>query len=124
MVLSFEPHLHSSGRRMCVEALYPTGYQETLNCAGYNHNWVKVYHYEDDVTPLLPAGTVLKITAWYDNTASNPRVADPRNWKGWGSRSIDDMMFLLSRVIWLTEEEYQAEVAARADKNTTATLQQ
>jgi len=33
------------------------------------------------------------------------------------------MMFLLSRVIWLTEEEYQAEVAARADKNTTATLQ-
>ena len=116
MVLSFEPHLHSSGRRMCVEALYPTGYQETLNCAGYNHNWVKVYHYEDDATPLLPAGTVLKVTAWYDNTAANPRVADPRNWKGWGSRSIDDMMFLLSRVIWLTEEEYEAEVAARAER--------
>ena len=123
MVLSFEPHLHSSGRRMCVEALYPTGYQETLNCAGYNHNWVKVYHYEDDVTPLLPAGTVLKITAWYDNTAGNPRVADPRNWKGWGSRSIDDMMFLLSRVIWLTEDEFQAEVAARAEQTAAAALQ-
>ena len=63
--------------------------------------------------PLLPAGTVLKVTAWYDNTAANPRVADPRNWKGWGSRSIDDMLFLLSRVIWLTEEEYQAEAEAR-----------
>ena len=123
MVLSFEPHLHSSGRRMCVEALYPTGYQETLNCAGYNHNWVKVYHYEDDVTPLLPAGTVLKVTAWYDNTAGNPRVADPRNWKGWGSRSIDDMMFLLSRVIWLTEDEFQAELAARADKHAAAPQQ-
>ena len=123
MVLSFEPHLHSSGRRMCVEALYPTGYQETLNCAGYNHNWVKVYHYEDDVTPLLPAGTVLKVTAWYDNTAGNPRVADPRNWKGWGSRSIDDMMFLLSRVIWLTDDEFKAEVAARADKHAAATPQ-
>ena len=123
MVLSFEPHLHSSGRRMCVEALYPTGYQETLNCAGYNHNWVKVYHYEDDVTPLLPAGTVLKVTAWYDNTAGNPRVADPRNWRGWGSRSIDDMMFLLSRVIWLTEDEFQAELAARADKHAAATQQ-
>ncbi|MEE2635878.1 MAG: hypothetical protein VYE68_01425 [Acidobacteriota bacterium] len=121
LVLSFEPHLHSSGRRMCVEALYPTGYQETLNCAGYNHNWVKVYHYQDDVAPLLPAGTVLKVTAWYDNTAANPRVADPRNWKGWGSRSIDDMMFLLSRVIWLTEEEYEAEAAARDNKSAVTT---
>ena len=116
MVLSFEPHLHSSGRRMCVEALHPSGYQETLNCAGYNHNWVKVYHYQDDVAPLLPAGTVIKVTALYDNTAANPRVADPRNWKGWGSRSIDDMMFLLSRVIWLTDEEYEAELADRAQK--------
>jgi hypothetical protein len=113
LVLSFEPHLHSSGRRMCVEALHPSGYQETLNCAGYNHNWVKVYHYEDDVAPLLPKGTVIKVSAWYDNTKSNPRVADPRNWKGWGSRSIDDMLFLLSRVVWLTDQEYEEEVAAR-----------
>ena len=121
MVLSFEPHLHSSGRRMCVEALHPSGYQETLNCAGYNHNWVKVYHYQDDVAPLLPAGTVIKVTALYDNTAANPRVVDPRNWKGWGSRSIDDMMFLLSRVVWLTNEEYEAELAERAQKATIVT---
>ena len=113
MILSFEPHLHSSGRRMCLEALHPTGYQETLNCAGYNHNWVKVYHYDDSATPILPKGTVLKVTAWYDNTAQNPRVADPRNWKGWGSRSIDDMLFLLSRVIWLTDQEYEQAAAAR-----------
>ena len=118
LVLGFEPHLHSSGRRMCVEALFPSGYQETLNCAGYNHNWVKVYHYQDDAAPLLPKGTVIKVSAWYDNTAGNPRVADPRNWKGWGSRSIDDMLFLLSRVIWLTDEEYEAEFEARAKKVT------
>jgi hypothetical protein len=121
LVLGFEPHLHSSGRKMCWEALYPSGYQETLNCAGYNHNWVKVYHYEDDAAPLLPKGTVVKVTAWYDNSSSNPRVADPRNWKGWGSRSIDDMLFLLSRVIWLTDEEYAQEAAARARKAPTST---
>ena len=121
LVLGFEPHLHSSGRKMCWEALYPSGYQETLNCAGYNHNWVKVYHYEDEAAPLLPKGTVVKVTAWYDNTSSNPRVADPRNWKGWGSRSIDDMLFLLSRVIWLTDEEYAQEAAARAKKAPTST---
>ena len=116
LVLNFEPHLHSSGRRMCVHALYPSGYQETLNCAGYNHNWVKVYHYQDDAAPLLPRGTIIRVTAWYDNTAGNPRVADPRNWKGWGSRSIDDMLFLLSRVIWLTDEEYEAELEARSQQ--------
>lgn len=116
IVLGFEPHLHSSGRRMCYEALYPSGYQETLNCAGYNHNWVKVYHYADDAAPVLPKGTVIKVTSWYDNTSKNPRVADPRNWKGWGSRSIDDMMFLLSRVIWLTDDEYKQELAARSKK--------
>jgi hypothetical protein len=64
----------------------------------------------------LPKGTVIKVTAWYDNTKSNPRVADPRNWKGWGSRSIDDMLFLLSRVVWLTDQEYEEEVAARSKK--------
>ena len=63
---------------------------------------------------------MVKVTAWYDNTAGNPRVADPRNWKGWGSRSIDDMLFLLSRVIWLTDEEYEAEFEARS-KGLTAT---
>lgn len=121
LVLGFEPHLHSSGRRMCLEALYPSGYQETINCAGYNHNWVKVYHYQDDAAPLFPKGTVLKVTAWYDNTASNPRVADPRNWKGWGSRSIDDMLFMLSRVIWLTDQEYELELAARSKGAATVT---
>ena len=56
------------------------------------------------------------MTAWYANTAANPRVIDPRNWKGWGSRSIDDMFFLNSRVVWLTDEEYQEEAAARIAK--------
>jgi hypothetical protein len=114
LMLTFEPHLHSSGKRMCAEAIYPNGNREMLNCAGYNHNWVKSYVYEDDAIPLLPKGTIVHMTAWYDNTARNPRVVDPRNWKGWGNRSIDDMFFLLSRFVLLTDEEYRTEVAERA----------
>ena len=110
---TFEPHMHASGKRMCVEASYPDGRREMLNCAGYNHNWVKVYSYDDDVAPLLPAGTVLNIIGWFNNTASNPRVVDPRNWKGWGNRSIDDMFIFLPKVTFLTEEQYVEEVAAR-----------
>ena len=114
ILMTFEPHLHSSGKRMCMEALYPNGKREMLNCAGYNHNWVKVYVYDDQVAPLLPAGTVLHFLAWYDNTAGNPRVVDPRNWKGWGNRSIDDMFYHLPRMVLLTEEQYKEEAAARA----------
>jgi hypothetical protein len=121
-MLSFEPHLHSSGKRMCAEAIYPNGYREILNCAGYNHNWVKIYNYADDVAPLLPAGTIVHMIAWYDNTAANPRVLDPRNWKGFGSRSIDDMSVMLPRILYLTDEEFRREVAARNATSTKMSL--
>ena len=113
ILMTFEPHLHSSGKRMCIEALYPNNMREMLNCADYNHNWVKVYVYEDEAAPLLPAGTVLHMLAWYDNSPTNPRVVDPRNWKGWGNRSIDDMFYHLPRMIFLTDEQFETEVAAR-----------
>ena len=119
--LTFEPHMHASGKRMCTQAIYPSGIRQTLSCAGYNHNWVRVYVYEDDVAPLLPAGTILQVIGWYDNSAKNPRNPEPRNWKGFGNRSIDDMMFDLGKYIALTEEEFQAEVAARQAKRSKST---
>ena len=127
MLVTFEPHLHSSGKRMCVDAIYPSGFAETLSCSGYNHNWVKVYTYEDDVAPLLPVGTLLKVTAWYDNTSKNPRVVDPRNWKGYGNRSIDDMFLNLSRYVAMTDEQFKealAERQAKQRRGSTTTAQQ
>ena len=113
MMTTFEPHMHSSGKRMCVEAIHPDMRRETLNCAGYNHNWDIVYSYEDDVMPLLPAGTIIHYTGWYDNTPGNRRVPDPRNWRGWGSRTIDDMFLFRPRVVFLTAEQFQEKVAER-----------
>jgi hypothetical protein len=101
---------------MCLEAIYPNGMRDMINCTGYNHTWVKSYVYEDDVAPLMPKGTVIHIIAWYNNSASNPRVPDPRNWKGHGKRSIDDMFQTASEFVYLTEEEFKAEVAAREAK--------
>ena len=112
-LLTFEPHLHSSGKRMCFEALYPNNAREMLSCADYDHNWAKVYVYEDDVAPLLPAGTVVRVMSWYNNSATNKNVVDPRNWKGWGNRSIDDMMSGIARMVNMTQEQFDEEVAAR-----------
>jgi len=113
ILTTYEPHMHSSGKRMCVEAVYPDQTREMLNCSKYDHSWARVYVYEDDYAPILPQGTVLHMIGWYDNTAANRNVVDPRNWKGWGSRSIDDMFLLLPKVTFLDEEQYAEVVAER-----------
>ena len=122
-MLTFEPHLHSSGKRMCVEAIYPNNAREMLSCADYDHNWVKVYVYEDDAAPLLPEGTLVHIMAWYNNSVTNKNVVDPRNWKGYGNRSIDDMLVSITRMVYLTEEEFQTEIAERGGDQAFATSQ-
>jgi hypothetical protein len=123
-MMTFEPHLHASGKRMCAEAIYPDGRTETLSCASYNHSWVRAYVYDDDYAPLLPKGTILHFIGWYDNTSKNPRVVDPRNWRGLGHRSIDDMFIDISQYHYYTDEEFAAEVSARAAKRRGTTTTQ
>ena len=108
----FEPHMHSTGVRMCLEATYGSR-TETLNCSGYDHNWVKTYAYQEDAAPLLPRGTVLKVTGYFDNTPANKNVVDPRNWSGLGHRSIDNMLVMIAQGVNLTEQQFADEVARR-----------
>lgn len=115
-LVTYVPHLHANGTRMCIEAIYPDGRNEMINCSRWDHNWSRQYFYEDDAAPLLPAGSMVHVIAWFDNSAGNPRNVEPRNWKGYGNRTIDDMSFLLSEAIYLTDEQFKAEVSARAAK--------
>ena len=105
-IISFEPHLHAPGTRMCLEAIW--GYNiQTLNCVGYDHNWVRGYNYADDVAPLLPKGTILHIIGYMDNSPSNKNVPDPRNWQGSGNRSVANMFIDLGNRVALTDEQFQ-----------------
>jgi hypothetical protein len=97
---------------MCLEAIYPS-YTETLNCSGYDHNWVKTYAYQEDAAPLLPRGTILKVTGYFDNTSANKNVVDPRNWSGLGHRSIDNMLVLIAQGTNLDDAQFTQEVARR-----------
>ena len=111
----FEPHMHAAGVRMCLDAIW-LGTIETLSCAGYNHNWVRVYTYAEDAAPLLPKGTILRITGYFDNTPSNPNVSDPRNWSGLGHRSIDNMMTNIGQGIFLDDAAFAEEMASRRSR--------
>ena len=114
-IVSFEPHQHAPGMRMCVEAIWGHNI-ETLACAGYDHNWVKQYIYDDDYAPLLPKGTILHIIGWLDTTAANRNVADPRNWSGGGRRSVANMFIDLGEALELTDEQFEREMAERRDR--------
>ena len=114
-ITTFEPHLHAPGVRMCLEAIWGIN-RFTLNCVGYDHNWVKQYHYDDHSAPLLPKGTILHIIGFVDTRADNPNLADTRNWAGGGRRSVSNMFIDLGQSARLTEEQFQAEMAARRAK--------
>ena len=111
----FEPHLHAAGVRMCLDAMYPNGLSETLSCSGYNHSWVRAYSYTDDAAPLIPKGTILRISGYFDTTPGNRNVADGRNWSGLGHRSIDQMMINLTQGMYLTDEQFAQEMAERRE---------
>ena len=111
----FEPHMHAAAVRMCLDAIWGSRI-ETLSCSGYDHSWVRSYQYEDGSEPLLPRGTILRVTGYYDNTPANRNVVDPRNWSGLGHRSIDNMNILLMQAVTLTDEKFQEEVTARREK--------
>jgi mono/diheme cytochrome c family protein len=115
MLTTFEPHMHAAGVRMCMEAIWG-GRTETLSCAGYDHNWVRVYKFGDDAAPLLPKGTLLHLIAYFDTTPANKNVVDPRNWGGLGHRSIDNMAILIAPTIVLNDQEFQEEMTRRRQK--------
>jgi hypothetical protein len=110
---AFMPHMHNRGKRQCVEAIYPNMIVEQFNCVNYDFQWQIVYNYTDDVAPLLPAGTIIHVTSWHDNSAGNRNNPDPRNWVGFGNRTTDDMARHWLTFYYMSDEEFQAEVNER-----------
>ena len=111
---NFQPHMHIRGKAMSMEAIYPDGRTEMLNYVDrFDFNWHVNYVYTDDSAPVLPAGTIIKLTAWHDNSSANRANPDPSQWVGWGQRSYDDMYHAHVNVVYLTDEDYDQIVEAR-----------
>jgi hypothetical protein len=117
-ITAFQPHMHTRGRRQCIELIYPDNKTEQISCSNFSFNWHIVHVYADDAAPIYPAGTVLHVISWHDNSP-NKDNPDPRNWVGSGNRTIDEMGF--AWISWhdFTDEEYRAELEARKGSRTT-----
>ena len=61
--------MHLRGKAMAVEAILPDGTTQMVSYVGnFNFNWMTNYIYADDAAPVFPKGTMIHVTAWYDNT--------------------------------------------------------
>jgi hypothetical protein len=78
------------------------------------------YIYADDAAPVFPKGTVIHVSAWYDNTKANKNNPDPEQWVGYGDRTVDEMAHAWMNVVYLNDDEYKTLLAERKGKMTQA----
>jgi hypothetical protein len=117
---SFQPHMHLRGKAMQVTALSPTGQQTVISyISNFDFNWMTSYQYADDVAPLLPKGTILKVTAWHDNTSAKKSNPDPNQWVGWGDRTVDEMAHAWINIVYMNDADFKAEQEARKSAGST-----
>lgn len=130
---AFQPHMHNRGKRQCLEAIYPTGgdarrgglaRKEILSCANFHFAWHLQYHYAEDAQPLLPAGTILHVISWHDNSSGNKYNPDPDNWVGFGQRTIDEMSFSWVTLYHMKQADFEKAVKEREAKASAGRSQQ
>ena len=117
---NFQPHMHLRGKAMSIEAILPDGTVQMISHVNnFQFNWHTNYVYADDAAPILPKGTVLRVTAWHDNTVANKNNPDPNQWVGWGDRTVDEMAHAWVNITYISDEDYKAEIEKRKTKTTT-----
>ncbi len=88
---SLFPHMHLRGKAFEYVAKYPSGETETLlKVPAYDFNWQLTYQLAKPL--LLPKGTELRATAWYDNSPNNKYNPDPKSQVHWGDQSWEEML--------------------------------
>ena len=115
---SFQPHGHLRMNAASLEIFYPeTGRTEQISqVSKWSATWHHSHLYDQDVAPLIPAGAVIVLKQWYDNTAENPNNPDPDMWVMGGSRTGDEMTHAWLAITHLDEEGFEKLVAERKER--------
>lgn len=110
---SVRGHMHLRGKYQMIEAIYPDGHREVLSKLNWQHRWHTTFLYEDHAQPLLPKGTLVVLTSFFDNTADNPGNPDPDQLVVFGRRSVDEMSHLWIGRTFFDQEDFDRLVAER-----------
>jgi hypothetical protein len=110
---SIRGHLHLRGVYQMVEAIYPDGRHEVISKLNWDHRWHTDFLFDDHAMPLLPKGTVLTLTSYFDNSADNPHNPDPDQLVVFGRRSADEMSHIWIGTTSFSQEDFDRLVAER-----------
>lgn len=89
--VAYTAHMHFRGKSMTTEAIYPDGRHQVLfNVPKYDFRWQETYFLKQQF--LLPKGTKLVTTAFFDNSVNNPLNPDATKTIRWGEPSYEEMM--------------------------------
>ena len=90
-LLDLTPHMHLRGKAFKYVLTYPDGKsEELLNVPHYDFNWQLAYVLAEP--RMVPAGSRMDVTAWYDNSANNKYNPDPSKTVHWGDQTFQEMM--------------------------------
>jgi len=91
IAVAYTAHMHYRGKSMTTEAVYPDGHRQVLfNVPHYDFRWQETYFLKHQF--LLPKGTKLVTTAYFDNSPNNPLNPDPSKTIRFGEPSDEEMM--------------------------------
>jgi|TARA_R110002167_G_scaffold315165_4_gene520711 hypothetical protein len=112
---SWQPHGHLRMNAASLEIFDPaTGRTDQISqVSNWSATWHHSHLFAPNVAPLVPAGAVLVMKQWYDNTSDNPNNPDSDMWVVGGSRTGDEMTHNWIGVTHLDEEGYEALAAQR-----------
>jgi hypothetical protein len=112
--IGITPHMHYIGKEMKVVAETTDGMTVPLIwIKDWDFNWQGQYQYKKPVE--LPKGTVIKLDAYYDNSADNSRnPSKPPKRVRWGEETTDEMCLLSVQVVTDDAADLRKIVAMRA----------
>jgi len=98
LLLDMTPHMHLRGKAFRYELVRPGGERELLlDVPKYDFNWQLSYQLSQP--KLLPRGSYVECTAWYDNSDNNFANPDATKRVRWGDQSWEEMMIGFFKVV-------------------------
>ena len=91
-IFALLPHTHLRGKRWEYEIRYPDGRTEPLlSVPGYDFNWQTYYVFEEPL--VVPKGTQIFASAWYDDSEANKANPDATTAVRWGEQTWEEMQY-------------------------------
>ena len=90
-LMTLFPHMHYRGKKFRYEIKRPEdAYETVLNVPRYDFNWQNAYELSE--YQMIPKGSRMRCTAYFDNSEKNLANPNPKKTVRWGDQTWEEMM--------------------------------